>query len=167
MGNGRRDERTVYVNREDPDFRHLRDWADAGLEIANAPRPLAGQKGWQGPFMHGVFYVASTPDMAALVRGGCMGWDALDAYPVRVVDNAFIQAQVQLHLDDAGMTLAEALECWEDMAGVAKADGWPWWQAPGRTGLDVLDAGGHAGEIVALSSRGIGSTRHIAIVQGE
>ena len=135
MGNGRRDERTVYGNREDPDFRHLRDWADAGLEIANAPRPLAGQKGWQGPFMHGVFYVASTPDM--------------------------------LHLDDAGMTLAEALECWEDMAGVAKADGWPWWQAPGRTGLDVLDAGGHAGEIVALSSRGIGSTRHIAIVQGE
>jgi len=125
-------EKVVYVNREDPDYRTLRGWADKGMEIVNAPRPLAGQVSWEGPFRHGIFYVASEPGMAALVRGSTLGWDAMDAWPVRLVDNAYIEERVREHLAEAEMTMEDAIEGWGSLAEVARADGWPWYE-------DVLD----------------------------
>ena len=35
--------RTVYVNRNDPEFNQLVEWEEQGMEIVNAPRPLPAQ----------------------------------------------------------------------------------------------------------------------------
>jgi hypothetical protein len=85
-----------------------------GWKIANAPRPLAGERTWDGQFRHGIFYAA-----APQVVGGTFGWAADDAWPVEFIDNAEITRRVLAKFatygyasaEDAGVTIAEQAYC--------------------------------------------------------
>jgi hypothetical protein len=85
-----------------PDIRKLlvnvADWdGPAGLDptwlIANAPRPLSGERTWQAAFRHGVLYAAmpSRPGAgqwdrdrhAAILRS----WKSLDAWLIEFIDD--------------------------------------------------------------------------------
>ena len=117
-------QRTVYVNRNDPEFSQLVEWEEQGMEIVNAPRPLPAQHEWRGPFRHGVFYAASEPWMAEQIRPE---WDALHASSVEIVDNAEIKRKIEARMAEAGEDMAEILESWGSWPELARADGWPWY----------------------------------------
>ena len=116
-------DRVVYVNRADPEFSVLADWEARGMEIVNAPRPLPAQHEWVGPFRHGVFYAASDPDMAELIR---TKWDSLHASRLVLVDNEQIKRLVTDRIEAAGESIDEILECWGSWSKLARVDGWPW-----------------------------------------
>lgn len=77
-----------------------------GYAVANAPRPIAGNPAWTGPFRHGVFYAAAGEIPSA--------WKADDAWLVVFVTNDQLKvivdaklAEYQTTLDEVGLTAAE------------------------------------------------------------
>lgn len=109
---------------------NVADWdgpADlpAGWLIANAPRPLNGERTWQGAFRHGVLYAAmpAQPEgdqwdrdrHTAILRS----WASLDGWLIEFITNAEIERRVLAKFaeygyaseDEAGVTIAEQAAC--------------------------------------------------------
>jgi len=74
-----------------------------GWLIANAPRPLGGQRTWEGQFRHGIFYAAS-PE----IREGTFGWKADDAWLITFTTNDAIRAQCAAKAAQHGYPTLEA-----------------------------------------------------------
>lgn len=112
---------TVLVNRAAWDGPEL----PPGWLIANAPRPLNGERTWQGQFRHSVLYAAIPADPgsdewdrkrhAAILRS----WEAYDGWRVEFIDNAEIERRVLAKFAEygygsaaeAGVTIAEQAAC--------------------------------------------------------
>ena len=117
---------TIYVNR-DAAPAWLRRWAEAGWPVFNAPRPLPGAASEVGDFRHGTFYTAVDPGLPLADRVIQEIRD-LDGWPVVLIGNAEIQAEVIEHLADE-IPLDEALESLGGWPQLAWAAGWPWHEA--------------------------------------
>ena len=129
---GRPAERTVYVNQAAAPL-WLRDWLAKGWLVFNAPRPLPGVASELWAFRHGTFYVAVDPTRPRADRV-IQDVRDLDGYPVMLVDNELIRAEVRDHLASEGLDEAEVLEGFSGWPEMARAGGWPWHERG-----DVLD----------------------------
>jgi hypothetical protein len=67
----------------------------ADWRIANAPRPLSGERMWTGECRFGTFYAAGPLERFA---GGRWGWQADDARLVEFIDNDEIERRVLAYL---------------------------------------------------------------------
>jgi hypothetical protein len=77
-----------------------------GWVIANAPRPLNGEIAWQGPFRHGIFYVAS-PEVN---DNGWHSWRANDGWLVTFITNDQIAERVAAKLAEYGYETADEVD---------------------------------------------------------
>ena len=97
------------------------DWPDPDVPeqvpgdwmVANAPRPIAGEIAWTGPFRHGVFYAAAPPGPVDR-----WGWPADDAWMIRTISDDVILEAVLGKAADYGYADVAALED----AGISIAD---------------------------------------------
>jgi len=90
-----------------------------GWVVANAPRPIAGQVTWTGPFRHGVFYAA-----APEVVPGTFGWAADDAWLVDLITNDRIRELAMAKLAEYDFaSLEDADTTMEEMAAMLRL---PW-----------------------------------------
>jgi len=96
------DLKTVLVNRADWTLPLGVEIPD-GWVIANAPRPLNGEIAWQGPFRHGIFYVASPK----INDNGWHGWKPNDGWLVTFTTNEEITRAALAKLADHGYTSLE------------------------------------------------------------
>ena len=94
-----------------------------GETVVNAPRPLPGNKTWQGKFRSGIFYAAGDPEQYGAA------WKDLDAKELRLVSNAQILRLVieeghrrgygdalrELLSELTPEQMAEQAQCWLDM----------------------------------------------------
>jgi hypothetical protein len=88
----------------------------AGWLIANAPRPLNGERTWQGQYRHGVLYAAMPADPggdqwdrdrhAAILRS----WERNDARLVEFIDDAEIERRCLAKAAGYGYVDRAALE---------------------------------------------------------
>lgn len=105
------------------------DWPDkeappipAGWPVANAPRPLAGQLTWTGPFRHGIFYAASPR-----IPEGTFGWEADDGWRVETITNAAIRELCEAKVREHGYAgLDAAAEEGIEFADIVAMLGLPW-----------------------------------------
>ncbi len=81
--------------------------------IANAPRPISGDRTWTGTCRFGTFYAAGPVEK---YEGGYWGWQAQDARLVEFITNDEIERRVLAYLrdewnygslDEAGVTMDE------------------------------------------------------------
>ncbi len=107
-----KDHETVYINEAEPFGLHSEDVLEALREhpdwvVVNAPRPIPGNMMWQtGPCRHGIFYAAGPK---AIWENASMGWEALDAWFVEIVDNDFVAAKVREYARENDLSLPQLL----------------------------------------------------------
>lgn len=68
-----------------------------GWLIANASRPLAGERTWTARFRHGIFYAASPG-----IREGRFGWKADDAWLITFTSNEEISTRCAAKVAEHG-----------------------------------------------------------------
>ena len=61
-------------------------------EVVNAPRPIPGLVTWEGTFRHGIHYAAGLRTEFGSV------WDALDAWPCKLISNQEIIKLIALNV---------------------------------------------------------------------
>ena len=104
-----------------------------GWLIANAPRPLNGERTWQAAFRHGVLYAAMPADPgpdewdrerhAAVLRS----WESLDGWLVEFITDAEIEARCLAKAAAFGYGDRAALEAdGLTVADFAESLGLPW-----------------------------------------
>ena len=108
-----------------------------GEIVVNAPRPLPGNKTWQGKFRSGVFYAAGDPEQYGAI------WQALDAKELRLVSNAQIlrlvieaghrkgygdRLKAVMMAQFTPEKMAEQAECWLNMPFFAEEAAADWQQ---------------------------------------
>ena len=122
----------------------------AGWLIVNAPREIGGEITWEGDFRHGMYWAAAPAETADRV-----GWEALDAWPVRFITDDEIAAQVALYLAANGYPSAEAAGT--TMEELARDLDLPW---AGQTGQEPADApAAAAGSAAPGRTRSFGRNR--------
>lgn len=121
--------RIVYLHRSEIDAAPLTDDQRARIltnehyGIYNAPRPMYGPISWEGPFNHGVYYVAV--DSAQMASAAVN----LDGWPVHIVDDADIRRLVSVEIESVIRT--EQLATESEMAARLRTVGsdlWIWYR---------------------------------------
>jgi hypothetical protein len=103
-----------------------------GWIIANAPRPLNGERTWQGQFRHGVLYAAQPAQPegddwdrerhAAILRN----WESIDAWQVEFITDAEIAARCITHAKEFGFADLDALKADGITIAELAAGKYPW-----------------------------------------
>lgn len=87
------------------DEAHGRPAVPEGHLVANAPRPLAGQPAWTGPFRHGTLYAAADPALEPW-----KSWARDDGELILPVTNDELAVLVAAKAAEYGYATFEALE---------------------------------------------------------
>lgn len=113
----------IYVHEDEWDGP---DDLDPSWVVWNAPRPLYGEREWQGAFRAGVFYAAA-PEGATV--GGRRYSDlneALDARIIQLVDNDAVLTMLKERLARDGYTVEDYKAVGMTVGDTAVEHGLPW-----------------------------------------
>jgi hypothetical protein len=96
-----------------------------GWVIVNAPRPLLGDRTWEGQFRHGIFYAAGpVPD--GWEPEQVNRWGADDAWQAEFITDAEIAARCITHAKEFGFADLDALKADGITIAELAAGKYPW-----------------------------------------
>lgn len=115
---------TIKVNAANPEFQFVVEWKKEGLLVANAPRPLGGEKEFYGPYRNGRFYVASKEIDTSLLGG----WECNGASLVKLTTNEKIMEELKEYAKEQGYRVTEFVEAWNGWEIWARQEGKEWYE---------------------------------------
>jgi hypothetical protein len=98
----------VYVNKASNLAEGLAKYLQEGFTVVNAPRPISGDKAWEGDYLRGVHYAASKTDRFL------SHWKAYDAKQVVIVTNEEILVKLRQEAIDRGFTVERFNRLYQD-----------------------------------------------------